>query len=81
MEKKGEMYDKSWKSEEQSEFGYPWSESLGFKCGTPIMLGPPMVINGNCHHQQKKSNIYYEMEMLLNGNTGSELPSLTIKVK
>jgi hypothetical protein len=50
MEKKGEMYDKSWKSEEQSEFGYPWSESLGFKCGTPIMLGPPMVINGNCHH-------------------------------
>ncbi len=20
--------------------GSPWSESLGFKCGTPIMLGP-----------------------------------------
>jgi hypothetical protein len=28
------------KSEEKGEFGYPWSESLRFKCGTLIMLGP-----------------------------------------
>ncbi len=28
------------KSEEKCEFGNPWNESLGFKCGTPIMLGP-----------------------------------------
>jgi hypothetical protein len=28
------------KSEKKSEFGNPRSESLGFKCGTPIMLGP-----------------------------------------
>ncbi len=28
------------KNEEKSEFGNPWSESLRFKCGTPIMLGP-----------------------------------------
>jgi hypothetical protein len=27
-----------WKSEEKGEFGSLWSESLGFKCGTPIML-------------------------------------------
>jgi hypothetical protein len=27
------------KSEEKGEFGNPWSESLGFKCGTLIMLG------------------------------------------
>jgi hypothetical protein len=26
------------KNEEKGEFGSPWSESLGFKCGTPIML-------------------------------------------
>jgi hypothetical protein len=25
-------------SEEKSEFESSWSESLGFKCGTPIML-------------------------------------------
>jgi hypothetical protein len=25
--------------EEKGEFGSPWSESLGFKCGIPIMLG------------------------------------------
>ncbi len=24
----------------KGEFGSPWNESLGFKCGTPIMLGP-----------------------------------------
>jgi hypothetical protein len=29
------------KSEKKCEFGSPWSESLGFKCNTPIMLGPP----------------------------------------
>ncbi len=28
------------KNEENDEFGSPWSESLGFKCGIPIMLGP-----------------------------------------
>ncbi len=28
------------KNEEKGEFGSPWSESLGFKCGIPIMLGP-----------------------------------------
>ncbi len=27
------------KNEKKGEFGNPWSESLGFKCGTPIMLG------------------------------------------
>jgi len=24
------------KSEEKGEFGSPWSDSLGFKCGTPV---------------------------------------------
>jgi len=28
------------KSEEKCELKNPWSESVGFKCGTPIMLGP-----------------------------------------
>jgi hypothetical protein len=28
------------KSEEKGEFGSPWSESLRFKCGTPIIFGP-----------------------------------------
>jgi hypothetical protein len=28
------------KSEEKSEFKNLWSESLGFKCDTPILLGP-----------------------------------------
>jgi hypothetical protein len=28
------------KSEEKNEFKNPWSESLRFKCDTPIMLGP-----------------------------------------
>jgi hypothetical protein len=28
------------KSEEKGEFGNPWNESLGFKCGTLIMLEP-----------------------------------------
>jgi hypothetical protein len=27
------------KSEEKNEFGNPWTESLGFKCGTLVMLG------------------------------------------
>jgi hypothetical protein len=27
------------KNEEKCEFGNLWSESLGFKCGTLIMLG------------------------------------------
>ncbi len=27
-------------SKKKGEFGNPWSESLGFKCGTPIMLTP-----------------------------------------
>jgi hypothetical protein len=27
------------KSEEKSEFGNPWRESIGFKCDTPIMFG------------------------------------------
>jgi hypothetical protein len=27
------------KNEEKNEFGSLWNESLGFKCGTPIMLG------------------------------------------
>ncbi len=27
------------KSEKKGEFGSPRSESLGFKCGTPTMLG------------------------------------------
>jgi len=27
------------KNEKKVEFGSPWSESLGFKCGTPTMLG------------------------------------------
>ncbi len=70
MEKKGEMYDKSWKSEEQSEFGYPWSESLGFKCGTPIMLGPLIVINGNCHHQQKNQMFIMKWKCYLMGILG-----------
>jgi len=26
------------KSEKKGEFGSPWSESLRFKCGTPIAL-------------------------------------------
>jgi len=41
------------KNKKQGGFGSPCSESLGFKCGTPIMLGPPMLINGNCHHNEK----------------------------
>ncbi len=28
------------KNEEKGEFGSSWSESLRFKCGTPIMLRP-----------------------------------------
>jgi hypothetical protein len=28
------------KSEEKGEFGNPWSECLGFRCDTPIVLGP-----------------------------------------
>jgi hypothetical protein len=28
------------KNEKKCEFGSPWNESLGFKCGTLIMLGP-----------------------------------------
>jgi hypothetical protein len=27
------------KFEENSEFGNPWRESIGFKCDTPIMFG------------------------------------------
>jgi hypothetical protein len=27
------------KNEEKGEFGSPWSESLGFKCDSPIMFG------------------------------------------
>ncbi len=31
----------SWKKKrKKDEFESPWSESLGFKCGTPIMLEP-----------------------------------------
>jgi hypothetical protein len=35
------------KCEEKGEFGNPWSESLGFKCGTPIMLRPRSISKGN----------------------------------
>ncbi len=35
------------KCEKKGEFGSPWNESLGFKCGTPIMLGPKSISNGN----------------------------------
>ncbi len=28
------------KNEQKGEFGNPWNESSGFKCGTPIMFGP-----------------------------------------
>jgi hypothetical protein len=27
------------KNEEKDEFGSPWNEFVGFKCGTPITLG------------------------------------------
>jgi hypothetical protein len=36
MKKNGEIEDKSWGNEERGEFGSLWSESLRFKCGTPI---------------------------------------------
>jgi hypothetical protein len=29
-----------WKSEVKGEFGNPWTESLKFKCGIPIMFIP-----------------------------------------
>ncbi len=31
------------KNDEKGEIGSPWSVSLGFKCGTPITLGPSSV--------------------------------------
>ncbi len=32
------------KNEKKSEFGSPWNEFLGFKCGTSIMFGPPYLV-------------------------------------
>jgi hypothetical protein len=32
------------KNEEKKEFGSPWNEFLGFKCGIPIMFRPPYLM-------------------------------------